>query len=545
MKEPVYVFGHQNPDTDSICSAIVYTQLKNKLGNYNATPYKLGSINKETKFVLDYFGVEEPKLLSDIKMKLKDLDLYEITPLNKRDPVKKAWSLLKTNKGSRLIPVIDENNNIEGIVSIGDITSLFMEMSDENIVTEHEILFENLVNVLEGKIVSGNYEFEQIKGSIYIGTTIQDESKLCSRDIVLTGKIENAFHFANATKCGCVIVTNDRPTYNIQGSDNCAIVSVPHTMFRTVNMVTRAISVGSIMKHNGLISFSVENHVDEIMDIMKTSAHRNFPVVDREGKLAGIISRRHLIGYKRKSVILVDHNERSQSVEGLEDADIVEIIDHHRVADIQTSAPLYIRAEPVGCTGTIIHKMHAEFKVSLDKPMAGLLLASILSDTLMFNSPTCTESDKHAAKQLAELAEVDIPKFGTEMFTASTSLEGYTPKDILSIDRKKFSFDKCCAYISQINTLDFNSVLKLKQDILGAMEEFIEKNSCDLAILLVTDIVKGGSEMFVVGNANAKTIVYNAFNMDRNESNMYLPNVVSRKKQVVPQLTLASHMRVM
>ena len=540
MRASVYVFGHQNPDTDSICSSIAYAYLKNELKEYNAKAYRLGNINKETKFVLDYFGVTEPELLCDVKIKLKDLNLYTSTHITKKDPVKKAWEVLKSNSGSRLIPVVSKNNKLEGIVSIGDITSLFMETSDENIVEGHEILFENLVSVLEGKVVSGSYDFEEIEGSIYIGTTVPDESKLCSKDIIVTGKIENALHFANETKCGCVIITNDRPTYNVQGG-NCAIVSVPHTIFRTVSMITHAISIVSIMRTSGVITFSTENHVDEIFDIMKTSAHRNFPVVDEEGKFVGVISRRHLIGYKLKRVILIDHNERSHSVKGVDSAEIVEIIDHHRIADIQTNSPLYIRSEPVGCTATIIEKMYNEFGVEINKTIAGLLLSAILSDTLMFSSPTCTECDKEASKKLAAIAGVDVASFGRTMFLASTSLEGYTPQEILSIDRKKFALDKCHVYISQINTLDFEGVLNAREGIIKAMEEFVEeKGGNDLVLLLVTDIIQGGSEMFVAGNSAARNLAYQAFKIDRNEPHMYLPDVVSRKKQVVPQLILAA-----
>lgn len=542
MLDKVYVFGHQNPDTDSICSSIAYANLKRKLGMQNATAYRLGNINKETAFVLDYFGIEEPPYLRNIKPKLKDLDLYEMpAEIRKDDPVQKAWDILKHQKGSRLVPILNEAGALDGILSNGDIISLFMELSDENIVKKYEIRFENLIKVLEGKIISGSYNFEKVEGAFYIGTTIPEESQLCEKDIVLTGKVENAFHLANATKCGCVILTNDRPTYNIQSS-HAAIISVPHTMVKVVSLITQAVSVSSIMRSTGIISFSTDNYIDEIIDIMKTSAHRNFPVVDREGKLAGIISRRHLIEYRMKKVILIDHNEASQSAEGLDQAEILEIIDHHRVADIQTRSPLYIRAEPVGCTATIIAKMYRESSVEIDKPTAGMLLSAILSDTLMFTSPTCTLVDKQESKKLAEIAGVDMYTYSREMFETSTSLEGFTPSEILAIDRKRFSFDKYCAYISQVNTLDFKSAVKLKQGILDAMQQFYEESKCDLVILMITDIVLEGSEVIVLGNHQAKNVVENLFNIPRGEDSIYLSGVVSRKKQIIPKLAMASHL---
>ena len=544
MIDKVYIFGHQNPDTDSICSSIAYANLKKKLGMPNATAYRLGNINKETAFVLNYFNIQEPPYLRNIKPKLKDLDLYKMpAEVRKDDPVQKAWDILKHQKGSRLVPILNEDGALDGILSNGDIISLFMGLSDENIVKKYEILFKNLVEVLEGKIICGSYNFEKVEGSFYIETTIPKESDLCEKDIVLTASTEKAFHLANETKCGCVILTNDIPTYNIPSSKG-AIISVPHTMVKIINLITQSVSVSSIMRSAGIISFSTDNYIDEIIDIMKTSAYRNFPVVDRDGKMAGIISRRHLLEYRMKKVILIDHNEASQSAEGLDHAEILEIIDHHRVADIQTRSPLYIRAEPVGCTATIIAKIYRESFVEIDEQTAGMLLSAILSDTLMFTSPTCTPLDKQEAEKLAQIACVDMYSYSREMFEASTSLEGCTPSDILAIDRKRFSFDKYCTYISQVNTLDFKSAVKLKQGILDAMEQFHQESKCDLVILMITDIVLEGSEIIVVGNKQAKNIVENLFNIPKGEDSIYLSGVVSRKKQIIPKLATASHMHM-
>ena len=535
MKKEIYVFGHKNPDTDSVCSAIAYARLK-QLQNYeNVLPYVLGEINRETRFVLDYFNVEQPEILTDIKITLKDMDLYKPTLLKRSEPVKKAWDLLSSGQKSKSLPVVDNNGLLEGLVSIGNITKLYMEAADENYLLNFEILFKNLIEILDVTAMYGNYCCEKIEGKIYIDEHIDEEKNLTNKDIFITSNPDRAKNVLKKENCGCVIITNGLNIEKFKDYGSC-VVSVNDTLFKTISLINQAVSVGSIMQSDSIVSFSIDAEVDDTIAIVQGSPYRNFPVIDRDGKFFGLVSRRHLIEYDKKKVILVDHNERSQSVEGLEQADIVEIIDHHRVADVKTSEPLFIRAEPVGSTATIVYKMYMEKTRPISKNIAGLLLSAILSDTLMFSSPTSTEDDKQAAEYLSQIAEVNIEDYGREMFSVSTSLEGFSPEEILSVDRKQFIFGKYSTYISQVNTLDFRSIVNMQNELIKAMEEYVERKKCDLMLLMITDIVEGGSEFLAVGRA--KDLVYRAFSIDADSA--FLKGVVSRKKQVVPRLTISA-----
>ncbi|MCL1987845.1 MAG: putative manganese-dependent inorganic diphosphatase [Firmicutes bacterium] len=537
QNDDIYVFGHKNPDTDSICSAIAYANLKGK----TAKAYRLGDISKETEFVLNYFDVPVPPLLQDIRVKVGDLQLYEPETLTENQPVKMAWDMLVNSDGSRIIPIMSsdslDSKKVKGIVAMGDVTEIFMEVSDEDIVKRHEILYRNLITILNGVEIGGKYKYEKLNGSLYIGTNFPDDIVINDNDVVITGKIDNAWRLAYEYNFGCIILTNGIKPKGLEGA-KCAIVCVEYSMFKAVSLVSQAISLGSLVNTGDITTFSVDNYVDDISEIMRTSKHRNFPVVDEVGQIYGIISRRHLISFAGKKVILVDHNERSQSVDGLSQAEITEIIDHHRIADIQTDSPLYIRSEPVGCTSTIINKIYQESGVTIPQNIAGLMLSAILSDTLMFSSPTCTATDKLAAEQLAAIAKVDIKTYGSEMFSAGTSLEKYSNEQLLALDRKRFVFGKTVAYISQINTLDFANISAKIEDILNEMDNFYNANDCPLVILLITDIIAGGSEILAIGKE--KRLVEKAFNLPMDKTHIFLPGVVSRKKQIVPILTQLS-----
>jgi len=530
----IHIFGHKNPDTDSICSAIAYAHLKRELGESGAKAYRLGEINKETDFVLKHFGIKKPPILHDVRLKLRDLELYQPDTLTEHEPVKKAWEMLTKSDGSRIVPIVSESKAVKGILAMGDVTRIFMEVSDEDVVKRHEILYSNLVSCLGGVEAGGEYKYEKLDGSLYVGTNFDDKTVITDKDVVITGKIDNAWRLAYEYDFGCIILTNGVKPKGLDGA-KCAVVCVDHSMFKAVSLVSQAISVGSLMNVGNVVTFSENNYLDDVSDVMRVSKHRNFPVVDKEGALYGIVSRRHLMTHGGKKVILIDHNERSQSVEGLEQAEIVEIIDHHRVADIQTESPLYIRSEPVGCTATIICKMYRENRVAVPKHIAGAMLSAILSDTLMFSSPTCTPADKAAAETLADLAEVDIMEYGRAMFKAGTAVEKTSVDSLLAQDRKRFTFGKTTAYISQINTLDFAGIASRVDEIFRKMQKYYETVPCDLVMLMITDIVAGGSEILAVGRA--KDLLDSAFGMKMNEDHIFLPGVVSRKKQIVPVLT--------
>jgi len=535
MDKKVYVFGHRNPDTDSICSAIAYAELKRQTGYPSATAYRLGDINSETRFVLDYFNVPVPELVSDVGPTLYDLEVYKPDPISTDAPIRNAWYQFKTMTGSRIMPVVDKDGVYSGILSLSDLPNFFMENIDENTVCEYEILFKNLMNVLDVTKIDGEYKYDEIEGRICL-TGRLDNIEFCDKDVVITGDEQIALKIAKEGKCGCLIITNEITIAQVE--TNCCIVHVKTSLFKTINLVNQSISVGSLARKENIIAFALDSQIDDVINIVQSSAHRNFPVMDSDGEFAGVISRRHLIEYNKKKVILIDHNERSQSVEGLEQAEILEIIDHHRVADVQTDSPLFIRSEPLGSTATIVYKMFMETQSAITRKIAGMLLSAILSDTLMFNSPTTTEDDKIAAKNLATIAEIDIDEYGREMFSVSLSLKGVNPTDILAIDRKRFAFGRNVVFISQVNTLDFKSILDMEEALREAMEAFIAESECHLYILMITDIVECGTELLVAGRA--RDLTSKAFGLPVKERSIFLPGVVSRKKQIVPKLTYAA-----
>ena len=544
-KEKIFVFGHQNPDTDSICSAIAYANLKRELGFENTQAYRLGHINNETKFVLEHFGFDSPTPLGDVKIRVRDLPLYTPIMLSENDPIKKAWDYLSKHKGSRLLPVLsDADETIAGIITLGDITRIFMETLEDSESEKHETLFENLLTIFETEVVYGSYNYEKVEGELYIGSTaIKPDAKISDRDIVITGKKETAYKYAFEYNCGCIFFVADGADIDISEFKDSkpALCVVNKSIYNTIVLAKQAISVGSVMKRDEIFKFAEDNYIEDVFDFMKTSTHRNFPVVDKFDKFVGTVSRRHFMGFQSKKVILVDHNERTQSVEGLESATILEVIDHHRIADIKTDAPLYVRAEPVGSSATIVYKMYKENDIPINRRIAGLLISAILSDTLMLRSPTCTWEDVNACEKLAPVAEIDVTVYGREMFTAGTSLEGFTDERILSSDLKMFTFGKYSASISQINTLDFTNIKNRMSGLLDAMKNFKVENHLDLSILMITDIVIGGSNILVVGDDMGRKFVADTFGVkEEDDGSFYLSGVVSRKKQMVPQLTISA-----
>ena len=536
MERKIFVFGHRSPDTDAVCSAIAYAELKKQLGYTNIEAYRVGALCDETKFVLDYFQVKEPELIMDISPTLADLDVYKPKPIAIDQPIKRAWDQLKELKGSRLLPVTGHDGQYEGILSVSDLTDLFMENIDENIVERYEIRVANLIKILDVIEIKGKYKYEKIEGKICL-TSILSDIELCDKDILVTGDKEIAQKIAAEGKCGCIIATNSIEVPNM-GESNCCIVRVATSLFRAINMVSQAVSVGSLTHRENIISFSMESHIDDVINIVQSSSHRNFPVLDRNGNFYGVISRRHLIEYNKKNVIMVDHNERSQSVEGIEQAEILEIIDHHRVADVQTDTPLFIRAEPLGSTATIVYKMFMEAQAAITRKTAGILFSAILSDTLMFNSPTTTKDDKIAAERLATIAELNIDEYSHKMFSVSTSLKGKNADEILAMDRKRFTFGKNVVFISQVNTIDFVSIVEMADRLYNAMDEFISTVECDLYVLMITDIVQCGSEILVAGKG--RDLAYKAFELSAAQTSVFLPGIVSRKKQILPKLTFAA-----
>lgn len=540
MKETVYITGHKNPDSDSICAALAYAEYKNGSGNYNALPVRLGKLNLETKFILDYFGVEPPILLETLKLSVEDLAFDKIAPVNSDISLRMALNLMKKNNLNTL-PVVDEDERLQGLVTVSDIIHNYIDVWDNTVIGKSNTSVDNIIDTLSGLPVNIPKEKTKEMGSISIIAmdieSIKDNNY--ENDIIICGDRREAHEFVIESKVALMIITGngqlDEDLLKKAIDNNIVVISTPYDTFTTSRLITQSIPVRHTMTTEDLVVFTIDDLVDDVKDIMSQSRFRSYPVVDLEKKVVGMISRYHLISSIKKKVILVDHNERSQSVEGLEDSEILEIIDHHRVADVFTGNPVYFRNEPVGSTSTIIASIYFENGRRPSKKMAGILAAAIISDTLLLKSPTSTPTDKMMLDRLARIADMDIESFSGEMFKAGTSLVGRSPEDLLSQDFKTFYIKDNKVGISQVYTMDPESLEGMRDDLLNTMEIKAKENGYSQFLLLLTDIFDESSEIIVVGEH--KDLVAKAFGKTLENNSFNAPGVLSRKKQVVPPLT--------
>lgn len=540
MKDVIYITGHKNPDTDSICAPIAYAEFKNKTQSIPAIPVRLGEINRETRFVLEYFNVEPPLLIDTVKAQVADLNIDKIAPISPDISLKMAWNLMKKNN-VKTLPVTNEVNNLMGIVSISNVISTFMDVWDNSILSKSNTRIENILDTLSARYIYIHGDSPKFDGKIVIASQDIDSDYIEKGDIVICGS-SAAAQTSTISKGAslCVITDNSEITeevINLAKESECSLIITPYDSFTAARLITQSIPVRHVMSKENIISFSTDDFVDEIKDVMLETRYRSYPVIDKDDNVVGSISRYHLISQNRKKVILVDHNERSQSVHGIEDAEILEIIDHHRIADVQTGSPIYFRNEPVGSTSTIVASIFFENGIRPSKKTAGLLCAAIISDTLLFKSPTATNVDRIMLKRLSEIADIDVEKFAREMFKAGTSLMDKTPEEIFHQDFKVFSINNYKVGVSQVGTLDMESFQPLKQDILHLMEKKVRESGFAVLVLMVTDILKGGSELIVSGDE--KEVVARAFNTKIDDNHVYLPGIISRKKQIIPPLTSA------
>lgn len=542
MKDVIYVSGHRNPDTDSICSAISYAELKNRTGNVQAIPIRLGELSRETEFILKYFDVPVPELVETVKSQIADLNIDKVAPISPEISLKMAWSIMKQNNVKSL-PVTDGDDKLIGLASLSNITSCYMDIWDNNIITKSKTTLDNILDTLSGKLIFSADDQPKFKGKIVVAAMTPDNAKeiIDEGDIVICGDRNDAQKIILQKKASLMIITGEHPVdeeiIKEAASVNCSIITTPYDTFTVTRLIPQSVPVSYVMTHDNLISFRTDDFVDDVRNVMLQTRFRSYPVVDEHNKVVGRISRYQLISQNKKKVILVDHNERSQSVHGLEDADVIEILDHHRIADIQTGKPIYFRNEPVGCTATIVGSIFFEHGLRPSKKIAGLLCAAIISDTLLFKSPTATNTDKIILKRLASIANLDVEAFAKEMFKAGTSLKGRSLEDIFNTDFKTFALEQLKVGVAQVNTMDIEGFEPMREGMLKLMEEKSEKENYDLIILMLTDIIKGGSEMLAAGEK--KELVTQAFNVQLKNNSVYVPGVLSRKKQVIPPLTSA------
>lgn len=551
-KQKTLVLGHRNPDTDSICSAICYANLKHRLTGNTYEPRRAGNVNPETRFVLDYFQVEAPRLIENVRAQVKDIEIRKTAGVNRGISLKNAWSLMRKEKIVTL-PCVREDGVLEGLISIGDITKSYMNLYDSSIISKANTKYANILDTLEGSIVVGDAEKYFSEGKVLIAAANPDlmESYIEKNDLVILGNRYESQLCAIEMEAGCIIVCEgaavSRTIRKLAQERGCTVITTPYDTYTTARLINQAMPISYFMSQNNLITFSDEDYLDDIRDTMASLRYRDFPILNGDGKYVGMISRRNLLGAKGKQIILVDHNEKSQAVKGVETADILEIIDHHRLGTVETMSPVFFRNQPLGCTATIIYQMYQENKIDIDRTTAGLLCSAIISDTLLFRSPTCTPVDQTVAEDLAELAGIDLEEYAKKMFSAASDLKGKSDEDIFYQDFKRFSVGKSVFGIGQITSMDSDEL----EDLKDRMKEYTEKArkqlKIDMMYFMLTNILTETTDLICMG-PGADQLIYNAFHREDEEVQPYsevetgiinLPGVVSRKKQLAPQIMMA------
>ncbi len=541
MENVVYVTGHKNPDSDSICAAYGYAALKNKTSDLPAIPVRLGNVSRETQFILDYFNVEAPRLLETVKLKVEDLDIDTIASIKPSLSLRNAWYLMRDNH-IKSLPVVDEHERLIGILSISNLTSSFMDVEENDILFKSNTPIENIVETLNATSLYINEERKTFGGKIAVTAMLPHSLReiVQKGDIAIVGDRPDVQEALIDIDTSLIIITGSHvlsdELLEEAKKKGVTVISTPYDSFTASRLLLQSIPVGYVMATENLISFSKDELVEDIKDVMAETRYNSYPVTDDEGKVIGTVSRYHLISKHKKKVIQVDHNERGQSVDGLEEAEVLEIIDHHRVADIQTNNPIYFRNEPIGSSSSIVAKCYFEKGITPSREVAGLLCGAIISDTLLFKSPTCTEQDKEICLKLAEIAGIpNVEDFAKEMFKAGTSLQGKTVSEIFHQDFKPFKMGDTKVGVAQVNTMDIDGFMPLKDEMLNYMESEAKSNGYDVVMLLLTDILTEGSQILVAGERH--DYVEKTFNVELKDSMAFLPGVLSRKKQVIPPLT--------
>ena len=533
--EPIYVTGHRNPDTDSIVSAMAYAALRNALGDREFVPARLGHISDETRLVLGRFGFEPPIRIQTMRTQVRDLD-YDTPPaLSGAVTVSRAWTALQNNRSIPAIPVTNDNGELYGMLSPSEIASYDMRTLSDSRVDRIPVF--NLLSVLDGKIINEDgYLADTISGEVSIALP-QDNENLLFRGpdaIVIIGEQPEMARRALEQQVSCLIVCQaELPEDLRQQQTNTCIIATPFDAYKAARMVYYAIEVARVCRTEDLEAFHLTDYLDDVREIVLKSRHRSYPILDENDKVAGTLSRFHLIKPRRKRVVLVDHNEAAQSVPGLEQADILAIIDHHRLADIQTGGPIYFRNEPVGSTATIIASMYQERGLMPSQKLAGLMAAAIVADTVMFKSPTATPRDHRMAERMARIANISLDALGREIFSASIG-EAKSAESLLFSDFKDFHIAGHDLGVSQITCVDSQRMMQRKDEFLALMEQTSRERGYKLMILMLTDVLLEGTQLLYVGDDDTMT---QAFGVKFREHTAFLPGVVSRKKQIIPMLT--------
>ena len=543
-KRPIYVVGHKNPDTDSICSAIAYANLKNILKSEEEPNYvagRAGAMNPETEFVLNKFEAEAPIYISHVMTQVRDMEIRETKGVSGGLSLKRAWEMMKEQAVFTL--PITEDEKLQGLITISDIATAYMDVYDNKMLSTAVTSYKNILDTLEGTMLIGDENAYFSEGEVIIAAANPDmmEEYIHKGDMVILGNRYESQLCAIEMNAGCIIVCMGAKVSltikKLAEERGCAVISTPYDTFTVARLINQSMPISHFMKSDNLIAFHLKDRTEDIKDIMGKKRYRDFPILDKEENYVGMISRRNLINAKKKQLILVDHNEESQAVNGIEFAEIMEIIDHHRLGSLETMAPVFFRNEPVGCTATILYRIYKENEVEITPSIAGLLCSAIISDTLMYRSPTCTALDRAAAERLAEIAGINVEAYAQEMFAAGSDLDNKHPEEIFYQDFKKFTVGDTTFGVGQINSMNSDELQALKEKLLPFMEKV--DAGVDAVFFMLTDILAETTEMLFFGK-RAKQMIEEAFFVRTediiDEHSCILRHIVSRKKQVVPAI---------
>ena len=537
----VLVVGHKNPDTDSICAAISYAYLKNQSGDKKTYVAKrAGAVNEETRYVLERFGVEEPPLVSYAGAQIKDINIRKTAGVSNQISLKRAWELMKKLEVVTL-PVTNQFGKLEGVIVTKDIATSYMDVLDNCVLSKARTQYKTIAETIDGEVYAGNEHAHFVRGKVVIATSnpeymadyIEDD------DLVILGDREEAQMQAIWSNASCIIIGGGlevaEEVKKLAEKRDCVIITTPFDTFSVARLINQSMPIKQYMTRRELVTFDIDDYVDDVKDVMSRVRHRDFPVLGSNGNYVGMISRRNLMNMQKKQIILVDHNEKSQAVDGIGEAEILEIIDHHRLGSLETVSPVYFRNQPLGCTSTIIYQMYQEQRVEIPKEIAGLLLSAIISDTLMFRSPTCTPLDKSVAKRLAEIADVDIEDHAKKMFRAGSDFKNKTTEEIFYQDFKIFHTEDCDFGVAQISAMSGEELEQIGEQLRPFLPQVLGEKRLNMVYVMLTDILEESSKIIFAGE-DAGKILAHAFKKQEDADGILLDGIISRKKQMIPTL---------
>ena len=537
----VWVVGHKNPDTDSICAAISYAYLKNQSGDKKTYVAKrAGAVNEETRYVLERFGVEEPPLVSYAGAQIKDINIRKTAGVSNQISLKRAWELMKKLEVVTL-PVTNQFGKLEGVIVTKDIATSYMDVLDNCVLSKARTQYKTIAETIDGEVYAGNEHAHFVRGKVVIATSkpeymadyIEDD------DLVILGDREEAQMQAIRSNASCIIIGGGlevaEEVKKLAEKRDCVIITTPFDTFSVARLINQSMPIKQYMTRRELVTFDIDDYVDDVKDVMSRVRHRDFPVLGSNGNYVVMISRRNLMNMQKKQIILVDHNEKSQAVDGIGEAEILEIIDHHRLGSLETVSPVYFRNQPLGCTSTIIYQMYQEQRVEIPKEIAGLLLSAIISDTLMFRSPTCTPFDKGVAKRLAEIADVDIEDHAKKMFRAGSDFKNKTTEEIFYQDFKIFHTEDCDFGVAQISAMSGEELEQIGEQLRPFLPQVLGEKRLNMVYVMLTDILEESSKIIFAGE-DAGKILAHAFKKQEDADGILLDGIISRKKQMIPTL---------